>query len=60
MRVRVMLVSLGLIVGSAPIWSAESSAAGPKPVRSGTIAGGIGLELAGGQPWGNPATERSG
>jgi hypothetical protein len=60
MRVRVMLVSLGLIVGSAAIWSAEPSAAGPKPVRSGTIVGGTGLELAGGQPWENPALERSG
>lgn len=54
MRIRVMLVSLGLIVSSAAIWSAESSAAGPKPLRSGTILGGTGLELSGG-PWANPA-----
>jgi hypothetical protein len=55
-----MLVSLGLIVGSAAIWTAEPSVAGPKPVRSGTIEGGAGLEMAGGQPWENAALERSG
>lgn len=60
MRVRVILVSLGLIISSAAIWSAEQSAAGPRPVRSGMIEGGTGLELAGGQPWENPAAERSG
>lgn len=60
MRVRVMLVSLGLIVGAAAIGSAQPSAAEPKSMRSGTIEGGTGLEMAGGQPWENPAFERSG
>jgi hypothetical protein len=30
------------------------------PLRSGTIEGGAGVELAGGQPWEQPAAERSG
>lgn len=30
------------------------------PLRSGMILGGTGVELAGGQPWENPAAERSG
>src|SRR5688500_3266235 len=50
MRIRVMLLSL-LIVGSA-LSSAEASAAGPKPLRSGTIEGGTGVIFAGGQPAG--------
>jgi hypothetical protein len=41
MRVRIMLVGLGLIVGSAAIWTAEPSVAAPKPVRSGTIVSGF-------------------
>ena len=53
-RTVVMLLSIGLLVAS--LGAAE---AGPKPLRSGTILGGSGLELAG-QPWENPATERSG
>lgn len=54
-RTLVMLVSIGLLIAS---WGTVE--AGPKPVRSGTIVGGIGLELAGGQPWEQPAAERSG
>jgi hypothetical protein len=56
MRVRVMLVSLGLLAGSAAIWVAPPSAAGAKPLRAGTIEGGIGVIFAGEQP----AGERSG
>lgn len=54
MRIRLILVSLSLLAGSGAIWNAEPSAAGPKPLRSGTILTG------GGWPWLNPALQRSG
>ncbi len=54
-RTAVLLVSIGLLAGS---WAAAE--AGPKPLRTGTIQGGTGLEMAGGQPWENPLLERSG
>ena len=60
MRVRAVLVGVSLILGSVALGNAEPSAAGPQPVRSGTILGGTGVELGGGQPWENPAAERSG
>ena len=50
MRIRVMFLSL-LIVGSA-LSGAEASAAGPKPLRTGTIEGGTGVVFAGEQPAG--------
>lgn len=52
MRVRVMLVSLGLLLGSAATGSAQPSAAGAKTLRSGTIQGGTGVIFAGEQPAG--------
>lgn len=52
MRLRLMLVSLSLLAGSAAVGTAAPSAAGPKPVRSGTIAGGTGVIFAGSQPAG--------
>ena len=58
MRFRVRLITLGLLVGLAAASSAEITAVGSKPVRSGMILGGAGLETAGGEP--NPALERSG
>ena len=60
MRVRVMLAGLGLILGSAGVWSAEPSSAGSKVLRSGTIEGGTGVRTSGGQPFENPAVQRSG
>ena len=44
-----------LVFGPTQIVAAES-----QPLRSGTIVGGTGLEMAGGAPWENPAAERSG
>lgn len=42
MRIRVSLAVLGLVVCSAAIGAAQPSAAGPKPLRFGTIEGGTG------------------
>ena len=52
MRARVVLVGLGLIIGSVATAAAPPSAAGPKPLRSGTIVGGTGVIVAGDQPAG--------
>lgn len=49
-------ILLALILAPAQI----AVAGNRDPLRSGTIGGGTGLELAGGQPWENPAAERSG
>ena len=59
---RVMRLALLLTIGFAmtTILPPAARAVGTKPVRSGTILGGVGVELAGGQPWENPAAERSG
>lgn len=53
MRLRLMLVSLSLLAGSAAVGTAAPSAAGPKPLRSGTIAVGTGVNTLGEPPGGN-------
>ena len=52
----IVLTAAMLTVGP----SSFSARAGRAPLRSGTIVGGAGLETAGGDPWEQPATERSG
>lgn len=49
-------ILLALILAPAQI----AAAGNRNPLRSGTIQGGTGVEMAGGQPWENPAAERSG
>lgn len=49
-------ILLALLLAPVQIAAADNRAV----LRSGTISGGTGLELAGGQPWENPAAERSG
>lgn len=49
------LLSIGLLIG----WLGAAEA-GPKPLRHGTIESGTGVRTAGGQPWENPAIQRSG
>lgn len=53
MRLRLMLVSLSLLAGSAAVGTAAPSAAGPKPLRSGTIAVGTGVNTVSEPPGGN-------
>lgn len=53
----IMSVAVGLSIGCL----VPAEAKGPtKPARSGTILGGAGVELGGGQPWEQSAAERSG
>jgi hypothetical protein len=55
-----LLVSVGLVAGSAAIWTANPSFAAPKPLRSGTIVGGSGVRIWTGQPSADGAIERTG
>jgi hypothetical protein len=53
MRIRVMVVALGLLMGSAAVGSAQPSAAASKPLRTGTIEGGTGVTTVPEPPRGN-------
>ncbi len=57
---RVVLVVLAATVLAGGPQLSSVRAEGADPVRSGTIVGGNGVELGGGEPWEQPAAERSG
>lgn len=57
MRLALVVV---LVLATAALLPSAARADRPAPLRSGTIVGGTGLEMAGRQPWENPAAERSG
>ena len=56
---RLALVA-AVTLATAIVLPSAARAESTEPVRSGTILSGAGVELGGGQPWENPATERSG
>ena len=51
---------VAVAVATAPLLPSAARADRAEPLRSGTIVGGAGLRTGGGDPWENPAIQRSG
>lgn len=59
-RMMRLAVAAAVALATATLLPSAARADSAEPLRSGTIVGGTGVELAGGQPWENSAAERSG